>query len=233
MVANRKAVEQYAYREQVTHRELNIDGKVLRTNTETWEIIGLEGSSYRRLTARNDQPLSAKEQKREDERMRAEAGRRRSETPDQRRKRLLSVDDHYHMPYDKLAEVFDLKYAGEREFGGRALQIVEADPKPSFEPKTEDERESRNYHFVLWLDPDDAFPERIEAQITGERSRLQKGTSLRQDFEKLRDGPWLPKMLTIRYSAKVLRLRTVYGDQTHTYDRFRKFSAESTVQFGK
>jgi hypothetical protein len=229
--ANGKALEQYAYREYVEQRSVNADGKVLGRTTETWEIIGLEGSSYRKLVARNDQPLSPKEQKREDARMKAEADLRRNENPEQRKKRLFTLYYSYRLPYNKLADVFDVKYAGEREFGGRTLQVIEAAPKLDYEPKTPDERESRNYQLTLWLDPDDAFPMRIEAEIVGSQSRMEKGTSIRQDFVKLPDGFWAPKVLTIRFSAKMLKMHRIRGDKTHTYDNFRKFSAESTIQF--
>src|SRR5262249_52135283 len=88
---NGKKTAQYAYREYKVTRDLDEKGKETSRETETWETIGLVGSSYRKLVARNDQPLSAKEQKREDDRLHKEEALRKRETPEQRRRRLFTL----------------------------------------------------------------------------------------------------------------------------------------------
>ena len=116
---------------------------------------------------------------------------------------------------------------------GRRLPVIEAVPNLDYAARTDDEKESRNYKFELWLDPEDAFPLRVDAEIVGEHSRLQKGTTLRQDFAKLPDGAWMPRILTIRYAAKLLKIHTVRGEATRTYSDFHKFSTDSTIQFAE
>src|SRR5689334_1580333 len=88
--ANNAKMRQYAYREYKVTWDLDKNGKETDRRTETWEVIGLEGSAYRKLVQRDDKPLSSKEQKREDERLRKEAELRRKETPEERRRRLFS-----------------------------------------------------------------------------------------------------------------------------------------------
>jgi hypothetical protein len=226
---NRPKTQQYAYREYYDHRQLNAEGTETDRETETWDIIGLEGYSYRKLILRNDKPLSSKEQGREDARLKKETERRRKESPEEKKKSLFSLQYSYRMPYDKLADVFHLRYLGEREFDGRRLQLIDATPNLEFPAQTADEKESRNWHFVLWLDPDAAFPMRIEADIVGEHSRLQKGTTLRQDWTRLPDGTWMPKILTIRYAARLMKLHTVHGEAIRTFTDFHKFAVESKL----
>ena len=79
--------------------------------------------------------------------------------------------------------------------------MIEATPKADYPAQSEDDKESRNYKLELWLDPADAFPARIDAEIVDDHSRLRKGTTLRQDFARLPDGTWMAKILTVRYAA--------------------------------
>ncbi len=53
------------------------NGKETDRNTETWDVIGLEGSAYRKLIQRDDKTLVPKEQKKEDERLAKEIEQRR------------------------------------------------------------------------------------------------------------------------------------------------------------
>jgi hypothetical protein len=225
---NRPRTQQYAYREYYDHRQLNAEGKETDRETETWDVIGLEGYSYRKLVLRNDKALSPKEQRREDARLAKETERRRKESPEEKKKSIFSLRYTYRMPYDKLADVFHLRSLGEREFGARRLQLIDATPNLEFPAQTADEKESRNWHFVLWLEPDTAFPIRIDADIIGDQSKLQKGSALRQDWTRLPDGTWMPKVLTIRYAAK-LKLHTVHGEAIRTFTDFHKFAVESKL----
>ena len=68
---NGPKTEQYLYREYIVSTEINEKGEPSNRHTETWEAIGLEGSEYRRLIQRDDKALTAKEQKQEDEKLRA------------------------------------------------------------------------------------------------------------------------------------------------------------------
>src|SRR5262245_7846823 len=97
---NRLKTRQYAYREYYDHRQLNADGKETDRETETWDIIGLEGYTYRKLVLRNDKALSPKEQRREDARLARETERRRKESPEERKKSIFGLQYSYRMPYD-------------------------------------------------------------------------------------------------------------------------------------
>ncbi|MBZ5724464.1 MAG: hypothetical protein LAP87_05655 [Acidobacteriia bacterium] len=205
---------------------MRLIGKETDRETESWEVIGLEGSTYRKLVMRNDQPLAAKEEKREVQRLAEEAERRRKETPEERHNRLFSVTYSYQIPYDRLVDVFDLRYLGEKEIDGRKAFGVEAVPKADLLPANENERESRNYRLVLWLDFEDCYPAHIDGEITGEHSRLQKGTVFRLDEIKLPHGTRMLAGNTVRYAVKFLKLHTVHGEAVRTYSDYHKFQAD-------
>src|SRR5262249_8027201 len=76
---NEPKTREYVYRERFVTDEFNEKGESSTRHTETWEAIGLEGSEYRKLIQRDDIPLSTKEQKKEDERLRKETEKRHKE----------------------------------------------------------------------------------------------------------------------------------------------------------
>ena len=52
----------YTYLEHQVQRQFDSAGKVKTQTIRTFDVTNLEGSPYRRLVARNDQPLSPQEQ---------------------------------------------------------------------------------------------------------------------------------------------------------------------------
>ena len=231
VAANSAKARQYAFREYYVNRQVDAKGKETDRATETWDVIGLEGSLYGRLILRNDKPLSAKEQRREDQRQADEAERRRKETPEQRRNRLFSFTYSYRLPYERLTEIFDLRYIREKESEGRRCYLLEVTPKADFQPSTDNDKETVNYKFVFWLEAENYYPARIDGEIIGEHSRMQKGTTFTVVDQRLVDGTWAPKTNTIHFAVRFMKVHTVHGEAVRTYSDFHKFQADSTIQF--
>ena len=137
------------------------------------------------------------------------------------------------VPYDRLVDVFDLRYVGEKQIDGRQAPTgIEAVPKsllPSVHPKTKRSRSTTN-SFCGWIE-EDAFPAQVDAEIIGEHSRLQQGTTIHAADQRLPDGVWMPKMNTVRFSVKFLKVHTVRGEAVRTSSEFHKFQTDSTLQF--
>jgi hypothetical protein len=220
---------QYAYREYKVDRDLDGKGKETGKRTETWDVIGLEGSTYRKLVMRNDQPLPPKEQKREDDRMQKEAELRKRETPDERRRRLFSFSYTLSFPYMKIADLYDFRYLGEETLAGHPTQIIEGTPKSDYRPRTDDEKESLNYKVKLWLVEGDYHYARMELEVVGDHSRMQKGSLLDIDAAPQDDGVWLPTTQTFRFTARFLKTIDRRGEQTITFSDYRKFQVDSRI----
>ena len=121
---------------------------------------------------------------------------------------------------------------GEDEVSGRKTSVVSATPKPDFRPTTEDEKEGLNYTLKLWLDEADAFPLRIEAELTGEHSRMEKGSRFRQENIRV-DDAWLPRELTFDFAARIAKVFSLKGTTTYTFTDYHKFQVDSSVQFSE
>jgi hypothetical protein len=227
--ANEEKVRQYAYRERQITRTVDKNGKETDSHSETWDVIGLEGSTYRRLVQKNDKPLPAKEEKREEERLRKESERRKKETPEQRRNRPFSFSYSFTLDFDRAADMFDLRSAGEETVGGRSAWVIEGLPKPGFRPANDMEKEARNYRMKVWLDRADMVLSRVELEIITDGSRLQKGSVIRGEDLKSEDGVWLSREVKIDFKFKFLKLLGPRGDAVTTYTDYHKFQVDSRV----
>jgi len=226
---NEEKVRQYAYRERQITRMVDKNGKETDSHSETWDVIGLEGSMYRRLVMKDDKPLPAKEEKREEERLRKESERRKKETPEQRRNRVFSFSYTFTLDLDRAADMYDLRYVGEEMIGGRSAWVIEGLPKSAFRPANDMEKEARNYRMKVWLDQADMVVARLELEIITDGSRLQRGSVIRGDDVKNQDGVWLHDEVKVDFNVKFFKLLGARGDALTTYTDYHKFQVDSRV----
>src|ERR1039458_8772300 len=78
----------YTYLEREETRELDGSGKLKNLVVHTYDVTLLEGPPYRGLVALNDQPLTAREQKKEEEKLRQSDAARSAETEPQKQQRI-------------------------------------------------------------------------------------------------------------------------------------------------
>ena len=233
VLANSEKTQLYAYREYRVEREHDKNGKETERKTYTWDVIGLEGSTYRKLIQRNDQPLAPKEQKREDERLVKETARRRKETPEQRRNRVLSFSYSLTFRYERMTDLFDLEYKGEEAVEGRTAYVVQGMPKPGVRPANDNEKELLNYRVRVWIDQEELTTPRIEFEVIGDHSRMQKGSMFDWSSERDEAGVWLLKELRIRYNIRFFKALAAHGEVTETYSDYKRFQVDSRLLEGQ
>jgi len=103
--ANYTRIREFTYRQRQWERQYDSSGQPKQTTIRTWEISFLEGSPYRRLVARNDQPLSAEERKFEEDRLRYTAEQRRKEPKAEREKRVAEWERRQQKQREPVLEV--------------------------------------------------------------------------------------------------------------------------------
>jgi hypothetical protein len=226
---NRAKARSYAYQEYNVQRHFDAAGKETGRESYTWDVMALEGSTYRKLILKNDKPLPAKDQKKEDERLRKEAARRKNETPDERRRRLFHVTYSYSIPYPRIPEIYDLKLLREDAIESRPVYVIECTPKPSFTPTTPEEKESVNFRTVLWIDKQELQPIRYDLEVIGETSRLKKGSTATLLLSKINNDAWMSTETNINYQMSMYKMIKARGQATTTYSNFKKFQVDSEL----
>jgi hypothetical protein len=235
---NRLDSRDYTYLQRQDVRELDRGGQVKNRKIETWDITLLEGSPYRRLVARNDQPLSPEEQKAEEERLRLSNEQRRKETSEQRARRLAEWQrrlDRQHDAVKELPDAFEFTRLPDEQLGGRPVYRIDGAPKPGFKPKTQIAGIFPKVKMRMWIDKADYQGAHVEMEVLDTISfggfllRLSKGSRMVIDQTRVNDGVWLPRQFSVTAEARILLLKGLNREFDYTFSDYKKFQVDSKV----
>ena len=235
---NLEMARSYTYLERQEVRELDGSGKIKNTEVQTSDVTLLEGSPYRRLVARNDHPLSPKEQQREEDKLRKSVEERRKETEEERERRIADWERRRQRQRDPLKEqpdAFDFRLAGEEALASGEVYVIDAMPKPGYKPQLPSAAYFPKVKARLWIDKNDYHWARIDVETLDTISfggflvRLAKGSRLVIEQAHVNQEVWLPKSVTLRASARVALIMNVRRELIMTFSDYKKFQVDSRV----
>ena len=235
---NSKLAQNYTFLQRQETRELEHGGKVKSRKIETWDITWLEGSPYRRLVARDDRPLSAEEQQREEEKLHWNLEERRKETSEQRERRIAEWrrrQQRQREPFHELLDAFDFTPAVEEQLNGRQVYRIEGTPRPGYKPKSTFGAFLPKVKLRLWIDARDLQGARIEIEavdsisFAGFLARLEKGSRIIVDQTRVNDEVWLPRSVSVTAAARLLLVKSLNREMEFTFSDYKKFQADSQV----
>ena len=239
--ANRAAenlARSYTFIERQDARELDGDNRPKRHEIKTFDVTLSEGSPYRRLIARNDQPLSPEEERIEREKLEQSIVQRRNETPEDRAKRLADWEKRRRKEREFLEELpaaFDFRLLGEERIEGRDSWVIEAVPRPAYRPHDFSTRFLTKVKGKLWIDKAAYAFVNIQAEVVDTVTmgailvRIHKGTRFAVEQTHVNGEVWLPRRIHLSGSARIALIKRIAGNLEYTYRDFRKFSADSHV----
>jgi hypothetical protein len=235
---NVEVARNYTFLQRQEVRELDGSGKLKSTHTQTWDVTMLEGSPYQRRVARDDQPLSPNEQKKEEDKLRHSIEQRRKETGEQREHRMADSErrrKRQHEPMKELPDAFDFRLAGEESLASGAVYVIDATPKPGYKPKLRSAAYFPKVKARLWIDKNDYHWAKVEAETLDTISfggfliRLAKGTRLAIEQAHVNQEVWLPKSVTVRATARVALIMSIRRELIMTFSEYKKFQVDSRV----
>jgi hypothetical protein len=228
----------YTYLQRQEQRETDSAGKVKKTESDTFDLTMLEGSPFRRHVAHDDKPLSAKEEKAEQERLRKSIEERRKETPEARQRR---IDDYAHRmrkqrePYKEVPEAFYLKLAGEETVDGMAVYVIDATPKPGYQPRTRATQFFPKVKARLWIAKQDYQIVKLDIEsldtisFGGFLIRMAKGSHIVIEATRVNNEVWLPKSAVLKGSVRIALIKVIRGEVIFAFSNYKKFQVDSRV----
>ena len=221
---NWERASQYTYVEQADFFSFDKSGQPKRDRSETYEIIFVEGLTYKKLVARNERPLEPKEQSKVEKLMQRMAKERR----EQRRSGIFHKNVSLGSD-DDLLTLFDNRVAGEEEIRGHKAWVIESTPKEGRAPANNHEKEVLSFRRKLWIDTAEYVPLQTEYTVVGQHVSFTPGTTITWEFEKINDDAWLTTSGVINghlQFAKFIKpaVRTEYKNS-----KFQKFDVQSTI----
>ncbi|HWR51142.1 MAG TPA: hypothetical protein VN428_08545 [Bryobacteraceae bacterium] len=236
--ANGKIARQYTFVERNEQRQIGGDGKVRKRESKTWDVTILEGTPYRRLIARNDQPLAADEEKKEAENLQRSIEQRRNETPAQRERRLADSDAKRTKQLNEMRQIpdaFDLKIVGDDTVAGAPAWVIAAYPRKGYRPRGGITRFFPKVKGKVWITKTDYQWVRAEAEAIETISfglfiaRIHKGTRASFEQTRVNSEVWLPRQVAVQFAGRIALFKMMRGEVDISFRDYRKFQAESRI----
>jgi hypothetical protein len=236
---NSKRAKNYTFLQRTEDRLLDDRGHVKSSESKTYDVTMLHGSSYRRLIAEDDQPLSAKEEKKEEEKLRKSIEDRRRESRSTHDKRVAEYDNRPGRDRQMLSEIpeaFDFHLRGEEVIESRPTYVVEGTPHPGYQPKSSAARLILpKLKVTVWIDKADLNWVRIHADVIDFVSwalclfRLAPGAEFDVQQTLVNNEVWLPRTAKIAGCARIALVKKVNMEQDLTFKNFRRFQTDSQM----
>lgn len=237
-IENDKRQHNYTYTQRVEEHKLDGKGELKSTETKTREIMMLYGEQVGRLVEKNDKPLSEKDQAKEEERIQKIIEKRKNETDEQRRKRLEREEkdrEHDREFVRDVSEAYNFRLATIQQLDGRDTYVIDADPRPGFEPHHKDARLLPKFRFRVWIDTAELQWVKLDAQCVDTVSwgvflaRLHKGSRVVIENTHVNDEVWLPRHVDVKVDARLALLKNFNEDIDVTYRDYKKFRTDAKI----
>lgn len=193
--------------------ERDVDQKAGDRTDRSYEVFLMDGSNYRKLVAIDGQPLSAAQQKQEEQKMRHELARRRAESPEMRAARIRKYQadrDHDHLLMTQMAVAFTFRLLGREKLQGHDTYVLDAEPNPKYRPVNREAKVLTGMHGKMWIDAAHFHWVRVEAEVfrpvtfAGFLARVGPGTRFELTNEPVGDDIWQPSEFRMSVVASVL-----------------------------
>jgi hypothetical protein len=235
---NWKLARNYAFSERSRLRYLDANGRVKSQEVKSLEVIMLAGSPYRRLVARDDRPLPPAEEKKEQEKLASSIAERRSETALERARRLADYfqrPEWQHEAWRELAEAFDFRLLADQVWRGRAVYVIDAAPRQTYQPRSRTAKMMQHIQATMWVDKLDYHLVKAEAEVIETITvglflvRVAKGSRAAFEQVKVNDEVWLPSQVHASVSARLGLLKVLRLEHDISYTKCREDRGDSPV----
>ena len=235
---NDKKQRDYTYIEREEEHNLDGKGRVKSTESHTREIVMIYDKQVERLIAKNDKPLSAKEAAKEEERIQKIIDKRAHESEEERKKRLAKEEkdrEEGRKFETEIADAYNFRLVGIEQLDGRDTYVVDAEPRPGYQPHLKDARFLPKFRFRAWIDKAETQLVKVNAECIDTVSwglflaRLHKGSAVVYEAARVNDEVWLPKHLAVKLDARVALLKNFNMDMDITYRDYKKFRTDAKI----
>jgi hypothetical protein len=233
---NEKRLRDYTYLQREEEHKLDGGGKVKKIESRTSEVLVVYGEQIERLVAKDDKPLSAEETKKEDERIQKITDKRKNESESDRRKRVEKEEKNREDGRTfvlEIADAYNFRLAGSELLDGRDTWILDAEPRPGYQPKYREAKMLPKLHGRIWIDKAEMQWTKVDVTTTDTISfglflaRIHKGTRIVVEATRVNEEVWLPKHLSVHLDVRVALLKNFNEDIEQTFRDYKKFRTDT------
>jgi len=235
---NDKRSRDYTYIERQEEHKLDDRGQVKSTEIKTYEILRLYGEEVEKLIAKNDQPLSPKDARKEDEKVQKLIDKRKNESDEDRRKRLAKQEKEREDGRKfvlEVADAYNFRMVGVDQLNGRGTYVIDAEPRPGYQPHTKEAKVLPKFRFRIWIDKAESQWVKLDATCIDTVSfglflaRLHKGSRILIETARVNDEVWLPQHIDVKVDARLALLAKINVDEDLHYSDYKKFRTDVKI----
>ena len=186
---NDKRLRDYTYIERDEEHKLDGKGQAKSTEVKTYDVMELYGEQVQRLIEKDDKALDAEDSAKEEKKIQKIIDKRKNESEDARKKREEKEEKDREEGRKfvlEVADAYNFKLAGTESLGGREAWVIDAEPRPGYEPHMKEAKFLPKFHGRVWIDKDDAQLAKMDVECIDTVSlgwflaRVHKGSSHRR-----------------------------------------------------
>ena len=235
---NEKRLRDYTYIQREEEHKLDGRGKVNKIESRTSEVVVVYGEQVERLIAKDDKPLSADETRKEEERIQKITDKRKNESDSDRRKRVekeeKSREDGRKFVLE-IADAYNFRLASSDAPEGRETWVLDADPRPGYQPKSREAKMLPKLKGRIWIDKADMQWTKFDVTTIDTISfglflaRIHKGTRIVVEATRVNDEVWLPKHVALHVDVRLALLKNYNEDVEQTFRDYKKFRTDTKI----
>jgi len=235
---NDKRLRDYTYTERAEEHRLDGKGQVKSTEVKTYEMMELYGEQVQRLVGKNDKPLDPKDAAKEEEKIQKFIDKRKNESDADRRKREEKEEkdrEHDRQFVREVADAYNFHLAGTESLGGREAWVIDAQPRPGYEPHVKEAKFLPKFRFRAWIDQKDDQWVKLDIECIDTVSvglflaRIYKGSRIMIEQTQINDEVWLPSHVQLKVDVRLALVKDFKVEQEQTFRDYKKFRTSTRI----
>ncbi len=194
--------------------------------SKTYRVLMIDGSPYNLVTAMNDQPLTHEQKAEEQRKLQRVTQKRQYESQRERARRIEKYrreNEHNHEMLQEMVNAFEFKLTGSADVDGHDCWVLDAEPKPGYEPSDHEGRVLKGMKGRLWIDKATDQWVKVQAEVIkpvsfyGFLAKVSPGTQFYLEQEPVAGEIWMPKVFNVSVRAYALGFFNENSDEHDTY----------------
>jgi hypothetical protein len=228
----------YTYIQREEHHRLDGKGQTKSTETKTSEILEIYGEQVERLIAKDDKPLSEKDAKKEEEKIQKLIDKRKNESEEDRNKREKKEEKEREQDRQfvrEVADAYNFTFVGIESLTGRDNYVIDAEPRPGYEPHLKEAKILPKFRFRAWIDKDESQWKKLDVLCLDTVSfglflaRIHKGSRAIIEQTRINNEVWLPQRINVKIDVRLALLKDFNVEDDITYRDYKKFRTDTKI----